>query len=376
MKVLLWGGTGLLSSEVRSLSVQAGCDVYILNNEHINKNIEKQVNVLIADFYNKHSVEKAVNDMAFDIVVDFLSRKPEDINRIFPIFKDKCKQYIFISSACVYRRSKEDGIITEDSPKPNIDWSYNIEKYDCEKTLIRLSNEAGIHYTIIRPYIIYDNTRIPFGIAPLYGYHWTIIGRILAGKPIFVWDKGTSITTLTRVEDFAKGVVGLFDNEKAYNQDFHIVTQEIHTWKEFLEILFSLLNKTINIVEIPTKYIISELPEYKEILLGDRAIDAHFDNSKILSAVNGLEFSISLKEGLKKTIDHYKENDYLKGIDYIWDAKIDRLIANCTSQKISFVDYLGNANKKDRRIYFIYRHLPVKIANKILSVLHKINMLK
>ena len=375
MKVLLIGGTGLLSSEVLSLSVRAGYDIYVLNRGNNNKHIEKQVKVLIADFYNKNSVEKVVNNMPFDIVVDFLSRKPEDINRIFPIFKDKCKQYIFISTACVYRRSKEYEIITEDSPKPNVDWSYNIEKYDCEQTLIKLSKEARVRYTIVRPYITYDNTRIPFGIAPLYGYHWTIIGRILTGKPIFVWDKGAAITTLTHVEDFAKGVVGLFLNEKAYDEDFHITTQETHTWKEFLEILFSLLHKTTGIVEIPAKYIASQLPEYRGMLLGDRAINTHFDNSKILSAVEGLEFSISLKEGLKKTIDYYKDNNYLKGIDYSWDAKIDKLIANYTSEKIFFVDYLGNADKKDRIIYCIYRNLPVKIANRISSVLHKVNVL-
>lgn len=375
MKVLLIGGTGLLSSEVLSLSVQIGYDIYILNRGNNNKNIKKQVKVLIADFYNKNSVEKAVESMYFDVVVDFLSRKPEDINRIFLIFKDKCKQYMFISSACIYRRSKEDGIITEDSSKPNVDWSYNIEKYDCEQTLIKLSKESGMRYTIVRPYITYDNTRIPFGIAPLYGYHWTIIGRILAGKPIFVWDKGEAITTLTRVEDFAKGVVGLFGNEKAYNEDFHITTQETYTWKEFLEILFSLLNKTTEIVEIPSENIYSKLPEYKGILLGDRAINASFDNSKILSAVKGFKFSLSLKDGLKKTVDYYKNNNYLKGIDYAWDAKIDRLIANYTSKKISFTDYLGNANKKDRITYFIFRYLPVKIASKIFSVLHKINKL-
>jgi len=375
MKVLLIGGTGLLSSEILSLCIQNSYDTYILNRGNNNKHIKKLVKILIADFYNIESVEKVVKTINFDVVVDFISRKPENINRIFPVFKDKCKQYVFISTACVYRRSKEDGIITEDSPKPNVDWSYSIEKYESERTLIKLSKEAGVHYTIVRPYITYDNTRIPFGITPLYGYHWTIIGRILAEKPIFIWDKGEVITTLTRVEDFAKGVVGLFDNEKAYNQDFHIVTQETHTWKDFFEILFSLLNRTTEIVKIPAKNIVSQLPEYKGMLLGDRAINASFDNSKILSAVKGLEFSVSLKEGLKRTIDYYKENNYLKGIDYSWDAKIDRLIANHTSIKISFTDYLGNVNKKDKITYFIYRYLPVMLANKIMSVLHKINML-
>lgn len=375
MNILLIGGTGLLSGKVLNLCVSNGYCTYILNRGHNNKSVEKQVNILIADFYKVKSVEDAVKGLTFDIVVDFLSRRPEDINRIFPVFKNKCKQYVFISSACVYRRLKEDVFMTEDCPKPNFDWSYSIEKYDCEQSLINLSKSAEVKYTIVRPYITYDDTRIPFGITPLYGYHGTIIGRIIAGKPIFIWDKGEATTTLTRVEDFAKGIVGLFGNEKAYDEDFHIVTQETHTWKEFLDLMFLLLNTKVNIVDIPTEYIISQLPEYKGILIGDRAIDACFDNSKILFAVKGLEFSFSLKEGLKKTIDYYKENNYLKGIDYKWDAKIDRLISKYSSQKISFTDYLGNANKKDRITYFIYRNFSMRIANKLFSLIRKIGML-
>ncbi|GHU61992.1 hypothetical protein FACS1894123_02200 [Bacteroidia bacterium] len=371
MKVLLIGGTGLLSSEILSLCIQNGYDVSVLNRGSNNKQIEKQVKILIADFYNNDSVESVVHNLTFDVVVDFLSRKKEDIERIFPIFLDRCKQYVFISTACVYRRLKEDGIITEDSPKPNVDWSYNIEKYECEQTLIELAKNSDVKYTIVRPYITYDNTRIPLGIAPLYGFHWTIIGRILADKPIFVWDKGESITTLTRVEDFAKGVVGLLGNEKAYNEDFHITTKEANTWNEFLLLLYKILNKQPNIVEIPTKYIIAQLPEYKGILLGDRAIDSQFDNSKILDTVSGLEFSITLEDGLRRTINYYKENNFLKGIDYKYDAKIDRLIAKYVPQKIQFVDYLKANNKKEKITYLIYRYIPANTINKVAWLLKK-----
>ncbi len=371
MKVLLFGGTGLLSSEVLALCVQNGYDTSILNRGNNNQKIEDTVKTIKADFYNQDSVEKAVQHVTYDIVVDFLSRTADDIKRIFPVFSNRCKQYIFISSACVYQRSKEDGIITEESPKPNMDWKYNIEKYESEQTLIALCKQFALNYTIVRPYITYGDERIPFGLAPDYGYHWTLVARILAGKPFFVWDKGDTITTLTHVEDFAKGIVGLFDNVKAYNQDFHVVTTKTYTWKEMLTVLFKILNRTPDIVEISSKNIITELPEYKGMLLGDRSIDTYFDNSKIMSAVDGLEFSVSLEEGLRRTIEHYKRNNYLKGIDYKWDAKIDKLISRYSSAKLHFVDYLGHNKKTEKIIYFAHRYLPIRVSKYILWFLNK-----
>ena len=45
---------------------------------------------------------------------------------------------------------------------------------------------------------------------------------------MFVWNEGNNITTLTYVSDFAKGVVGLFSNNAAINEDFQRVIINIH----------------------------------------------------------------------------------------------------------------------------------------------------
>jgi len=54
-----------------------------------------------------------------------------------------------------------------------------------------------------------DDTHIPYGISPQYGYHWTLIARILSGKPIIRWNGGINRCNMMRVEDFAVGVIGL-----------------------------------------------------------------------------------------------------------------------------------------------------------------------
>lgn len=358
MKVLLLGGTGTLSRAVLEEALKKNMEVSILNRGLHNNHLPKEVHIIKGDFYAPAKWRDLVIEENYDVVVDFLSRSSDDIERVYPIFKNHCKQYIFISSACVYRRSKEDFPIKETSPKPNIDWSYNTEKYESELKLRELAANATSFFSIVRPYITYNDERIPVGIAPAYKYHRMIIERLIAGKPWFVWDDGNSITTVTYVGDFAVGLVGLFLNEKARNEDFHITGDFSYTQNQIVEKLFSKLQVPINVVHIPASDIASILPEYKGQLLGDRALDAKFDNSKIKNAVPQLCFKTSLEQGLDYILANLVKSK--PQYDYVFEARIDRLISKY-KKGIHFVCY-PDANKKSHNIYLLFRYLPYKIA--------------
>lgn len=366
MKVLLLGGTGTLSFAVMTLALSKGMEITVFNRGNNNSLLPSSVKKLVGNFYDKVSIEDSMRGKTFDVVVDFLSRKPEDIRRVFKIFEDKCIQYIFISSACVYRRDNNDFPLKEYSPKPNINWKYNIEKYESEKTLISLCKQGKCYYTIIRPYITYDDNRIPFGIAPIYKYHRTIIERIRSGKPMFIWEKGDVLTTVTHVADFSKGVVGLFMNTKAFNEDFHITSGYIYKVKDILLELCKQLNTSTNIVNCEINDICKIMPNYSEMLVGDRALPAIFDNSKILNAVKDLNFSVSLSDGIKQILNNYElQNCY--NYDYIYDAQVDRLLG-IYGIKTSYIKY-PNDKRSHRLLYFIYKNFSFKVASKITKFL-------
>lgn len=356
--ILLIGGTGTLSTAVMKRAVMCGYNVYVLNRGNHNEMLLPSVIPLIADFYDESSIRKVIEGLSFAVVVDFLSRKPQDVERTLLLFLN-VEQYIFISSACVYRRSPEDGILTENAPKPNNNWSYSIEKLRCEEVLMELSKNYGINYTIVRPYITYDNKRIPFGLAPSHNTtHWTIIARILSGKPMFLWDDGMTKCTLTHVDDFSIGLVGLFENPQAYNEDFHIVTDKSLSWLDMLLLLYEMLGVKPNIIFVPTDYICHCLPEYRGMLLGDRALNAEFDIAKLKRAVPYFEPSVSLEDGLAEVIAYYRAHNFLDGIDYAWDGKIDRLISSYgKSCNLHYRDYLGEKRISNYWKYLIGRHV-------------------
>lgn len=214
-----------------------------MNRGHYNSQIPQNVTIYKANIRDIEEVKVKVGKEKFDVVIDFLSFNVKHLQTSFEYFRDKCIQYIFISSACVFRRKTEDGILLESSPKPNNELSYSIEKYECEVWLRDNAKETDCKYTIVRPYITYGNTRIPFGIAPLARYHWTIVARIMNDKPMFVWDNGTALCTLTHTEDFAYNFVQLYLNKKAFNEDINFVGDQVYSWQEMLETLYELLDK-------------------------------------------------------------------------------------------------------------------------------------
>lgn len=359
--ILLLGGTGTLSTAVLHEALNHGYHVTVMNRGSNNTNLPKGVDVVICDFKNKSDLQDKFSSQTYDVVVDFLSRVSSDIDRVYPIFKERCQQYVFISSACVYRRAKEDFPIKETSPKPNVDWTYNTEKYESELKLQELSKQASSYYTIVRPYITYNEERIPLGIAPSYKYHKTIIERIKAGKPWFVWDGGKAITTVTYTEDFAVGVVGLFLNENAKNEDFHITGDYSYSQMEVVRMLFQKLSMPENIVNISSSEIGRILPENKQMLNGDRALDAEFDNSKIKEAVPELVFKTDLSKGLDLIISHWEKSKPL--YDYIFEARIDKML-NSVGAKTQYVNFKGSTDNS-RWLYMVYRYLPIKLAKKL-----------
>jgi Nucleoside-diphosphate-sugar epimerases len=260
-----------------------------------------------------------------------------------------CNQYIFISSACVYDYSKP-GIKSEDDIKVFKEWDYSIDKWECECFLSEMAEKKHFAYTIIRPCITYDDSRIPYGIVPPYGYHWTIVERILHDKPIIRWNGGVNRWSMMRVEDFSIALVGVLGNKDAYNQAFNICGDDSCSWNEVIECVEQIIDKKAVFYDISSEEFASLAPEMRGRIFG-RSFDLICSNCKIKTLVPDFHKTYNLRSGLEKTIQSYKDNNFQRGIDYQYDADMDRIIReSCIIHrdkkfnfKHGFINYLGTA---------------------------------
>lgn len=364
MKLLVIGGTGLLSGAVVKEALRHRVDVTIVNRGRKSKVVPEGVNVIISDYRNKEVMQSALQGKHFDAVIDFICFNKNQIEYSVDLLSPYCTQYIFISSACVYNYELP-GVKSEDDEKVLKQWEYSVNKWECECYLIEIAKKNNINYNIIRPCITYDDSRIPYGIAPAYGFHWTLVGRILAGKPIIRWNGGTTKWNMMRVEDFVVGVAGLIGNEKAYNQAYNVSGDEAYSWNDVIECVEKVIKKKAVFYDISSEEYAELAPEMKGRIFG-RSNDLICNNQKIKDLVPEYKTTYDLQTGIEKTIKGYKENNYQRGIDFVFDASMDRVIRksckihgiNLSNYKLDFVDYLGNASIKDKlRYYAISRNI-------------------
>lgn len=382
MHILIIGGTGVLSSAVTSEALKRCFTITMINRGR--RNVPQNVEHIKADKNDFATIQKALQGRRFDAIMDYLCYTDKETEQSVNFYSKYTKQYFYISSCAVYNKQIANGtLLDEESEKVLPIWKYSVDKWASEQKLVELFKDTDVKYTVIRPCVTYGDTRIPYGISPQYGYHWTLCARILAGKPIIRWNGGINKCNMTRVEDFAVAVVGLIGNEKAYNQAFNVCGDETPTFNDVLDILSEILEHKVITVDITSEFYAQEIPSRSGEILGGRSIDALNSNAKIKKIVPEFRQTISLKEGIEKTINAYITQNYQYGIDWKFDADTDRIIKKwCKKQGINpnqynlhFTDYLGNATPKDKRMYWLEfhkRNIFVSIVNCGLRATSKI----
>lgn len=334
MRVLLIGGTGVISTAVAALALERGMEVYVLNRGLRPDKLQKGCKSIVVDYRGEEqSIVDALGDLEFDVVVDFLIQGVAPMERAIRLFSGRTKQYFLISSGTVYKKPLEQFIITEDAPLGNIHSKYARNKIAAEKTL-RAAIEKGFPGVIIRPSLTYADFNALMAINSRKD-PYTIINRMRKGKPVVVHGDGTSLWTITHNTDFAKGLVGLFGNEKAVGEAFHITSDEVLDWNRIYTLLANAAGVEANLIHIASDHIGEFHPPYRESLEGDHACSAVFDNSKIKRFVPDFECTVSFAEGARRMVEWYDADPAVREtVDEEWDAMIDELIAKYQGKNI------------------------------------------
>lgn len=324
MKVLFIGGTGNISLDSTKEALKQGIEVYHLNRGNNRDQIPTGVKTLTADIRNTAEAEKALGDLSFDVVVNWVAFEPAHIESDIELFASRTAQYVFISSASAYKKPVSNHIITEGTLLHNPYWEYSRNKIACEERLVREYRERGFPITIVRPSHTYSVGWFPtvFGSSD-----FTVPGRMLAGKPVIVHGDGQSLWTLTHTKDFAVGFVGLLGNPLAVGEVFQITSDEAITWDEIHQTIGRALGVVPNIVHIPSDFIAVHDPVRGAELLGDKAYSVVFDNSKIRRIVPAYRPAITFAQGMRWSAEWWAGHKAEILPDTEMDAEIERLLS-------------------------------------------------
>ena len=105
MRILIIGGTGVLSSAVAKEALKQGIDVTMINRGRRKELIPQGVELITSDKDDKQTIQKALKGKNFDAVMDYLCYTDEETTKSFNLYSQYTKQYFFISSCAVYNTS-------------------------------------------------------------------------------------------------------------------------------------------------------------------------------------------------------------------------------------------------------------------------------
>lgn len=338
MKALLIGGTGTISTAiVNRLVKELDWEVWILNRGNRNDVVPKGVHQIIADINDEAGVTEKIKDMYFDAICEFIGFHVSHVERDYRLFKDKTRQYIYISSASAYHKPAASYIITEGTTLANPYWKYSRDKIACEEFLMKKYREEGFPITIVRPSHTYDERNIPIGAHGKNG-SWQVIKRMMEGKPVIIQGDGSSLWTLTFNTDFAIGFTGLMGNRHAIGEAFQITGDEVLTWDQIYQTIADALGVKLNAYHVATDYLAAVGDKYGYDftggLKGDKSVSVVFDNSKLKRAVPDMRTTVRFDQGVRIALNYILTHpEECQKEDPEFDAWCDRVIETLEESK-------------------------------------------
>lgn len=293
-RILFIGGTGEISHSCVLQAVRDGHSVSVLNRGFTSLPLSG-VEQIYGDVLGPEPYAP-LSDRHFDVICQFLAFEPDEVARDLKTLGPACEQYIFISSATVYRKPWETRI-TEDTPRGNVYSSYAQQKAACEDVLVD-NGDHDCQVTIVRPSHTYAR-RLPGAVTDGAHQAW----RLVTGRPVIVHDDGASLWTLTHAADFARAMIGLCGNSRAFGEAFHITCEHSYSWNDILARTGAALGVEPTLRYVTSEALAAESDHWRSSLSGDKANNTRFDNAKVRSVIGDWRCSVSLDEGLQKAAD-------------------------------------------------------------------------
>lgn len=325
MKILVLGGTGAIGKAV----------VDILSKQHkvfvtSRQDNKEEINV---KYYkgNAHDMTFLIKilDNSYDVIIDFMMYSTAEFKERFELLLNSTDHYFFLSSSRIYANKENDAIVETDKKLIEVinDKDYiKSNDYPLEKARqeLILTESSYSNWTIIRPYITYNDNRLQLGIFEKE--QWLF--RVLNGKSMyFTKDIGEKITTLTYGYDVAYIMSFLVENKLGKKEAIHITQNDTIKWREvaylYKNILEKKLNKKINFLYEEN---MNDLNVYinQESVKYDRLYNRKFNNNKILNLINEYSF-MDTKIGLEKCLETFlNSNIEFRNIDWVLEALIDK----------------------------------------------------
>ncbi len=326
MKVFVTGGTGFIGGHLVHELIKRGFIIRVLarNEEKARILFNRDVEIIKGDILNDSLLEKVL--AGIDVVVHLASiinigNVPENYyyrinvegteNLLKACSKAGVKRFVFSSSVNVYPPVSPK-ILTEESPCAP-DEILGRTKLEAENLLINFCREVGIEFIILR-------------ISRVYGPRDLSLLKLFQqiGSNFFLMlGKGKGFIQPVFVGDVVNAIILSMTKRNVINQTFIIAGSEVFTKKDFCNEIAKVMGKKIPALYLPIPLAMPFIYIFEKIsvLFGKNPsisrrrarffLTSQFFNIQKAKHILDFEPETNIREGLKATVDWYKEKGLL-----------------------------------------------------------------
>jgi len=318
MKLLVIGGTGVISREIVKQASAKGFDVTIFNRGNRDCPVPEGVKVIHGDRDDAKDFAEKMSDLNVDVMIDMNCLTREQAVQDVEIFGDKVEQMIITSSIAAYVRPFKSYPIREEAEELDTtgNFIYGYNKAEIERYLQSMMGKIKAAITIIRPSLTFGEGAANFGMLR---QNRNLVRRIKEGKPVVMMGEGVAPWSFTFVQDLANGFVLSCGNENTYNDWYHVTNTEIVVWEDLYHAVGKAVGKEVKMVNIPTVLLAEMLPDVCMHHYVEKRHFSLFDISKFQKAVPEYQPKVTLEEGVKALVEWWEE------VDFPYDEEKDAL---------------------------------------------------
>jgi len=328
-RILVTGATGFIGSHlVKRLLKEGKYEIVAMaRNPTKAEWLEKEgIEVRYADLGQPDTLENITKGI--DVVVHLAARMKfhEPFEKMYPInvagthklAKDAEKNGVnhFIYTSTTEAIGPAVGGIADENTPCNPVYDYGKTKLVSEQILREMHKNNDFPVTIVRPTGVY-------GPGDLYVAYSTV-RAIAKGKLSMIPGDGSHYIQFVYVKDLVEGYLKIINNEKTLGETYILTSEDYYTYKEAFTIIANILGVPPPKRHVPVWFakmgiwFIEKLNALRGIddfvfhvsVVDDMQVDRRYSIEKAKKEL-GYQPKYTFEEGMKETIQWYKENGYL-----------------------------------------------------------------
>lgn len=299
-RVLVIGGTGLISSAIVRDLLRRRVEVTVLNRDQsTNRPLPSGVHRLTGDRRDADDFRTKLRAAGrFDAIIDMVCYDPADAAAMVHTCEGMAGHVIFCSTVDVY--AKPDGPsrhpMQEDEPQCGMN-DYGRNKVACERIFTDAAARGAFPVTILRPAHTYDDRG---ALIHSFGGGTAYLDRLRRGMPVIVHGDGTSLWCSAHADDVGPAFASAAGNPAAFGKAYNVTGQEFMTWNQMYRTTCQIKGwPPPKLVHIPSDLLARLMPERGNILLENFQHDNIFDNQSAAADL-GFTYSITFQDAVRR----------------------------------------------------------------------------